>query len=734
MKGKILTIEHLLNIQRLTDRAPLHLSPDGRWLALSVQGVRKDATGVIKHGFQADGVNWMMAGSRILVVDTSTGEAQEPFPAGSVSWGAQWSPDGSRLAAYLQHEGAACVGIWSLEQDTYQLLRQATVRVSFGFEVPQWTPDSRTVVVKLWPASGSVKYPSKEDLSSPDDTSVTVFSFDPTDGEKTNRPSGAWLFDGALCDLGYVDVITGDVRRLVSDWSFRGWRIAPDGRAVAALKMSEYNQEEYQLYYDLVIVPINGASPKTIATGVWRAYGIGFNWSPDSRYIAYTTGDEDRIRHGQLFIVPADGSKKPNDLTGGEKFYMNEYAGPRWSADGNFIYCLTYDGIWEFSADGNTRRKITTSLKRRVSFWIQPPTGITLWTPDGESILAVTRNSATKNEALVRVDLKSGEATTLIEFAQWCLDNTFETEAASDGSACYLVTEAADHPPEIWVAGGNFSAPHRLYSLNPELDDVALGKARLIEWRAPDGKIRRGALLLPLTYAEGQRLPVIFQVYGGSFDSGLLHEFGLGWGIVNNHLLASRGYAVLCPDLPMEDRDPMRQLPGLLLPAVNRLIDLGIADPNRLGLMGHSYGGYCVLALLTQTDCFRAAICSAGMVNFTSAYGGLTDDGDSSWGYFEVGQGGMGGTLWERRSSYIENSPLFYLDRVCTPLLLVCGAEDRGATSQAKEAFSALRRLGQKVELRLYHGEGHWPGNWTEDSLRDLCSRVIDWFETYLKA
>ena len=121
-------------------------------------------------------------------------------------------------------------------------------------------------------------------------------------------------------------------------------------------------------------------------------------------------------------------------------------------------------------------------------------------------------------------------------------------------------------------------------------------------------------------------------------------------------------------------------------------------------------------------------------LDLTSAYGGVSDDSDNGWGYFESGQGRMGGTLWERRSSYIENSPLFYFDRVSTPLLLVCGTGDKGATAQTKEAFSALRRLGQRVELRLYHGEDHWPGVWSDNNKKDLCHRVIDRFETYLKA
>jgi len=734
MQGKSLTIEHLINVQRPTDRTPLHLSKDGRWLALSVQGTQRDTAVAMEHGFRADGVGWQMMGSRVLIVDTATGASKEPFPSGSVSWGAQWSPDGSQLAAYVQHEGMACVGIWVLESDTYQLLRQAPIRASFGFEVPQWTPDSSGVVAKLWPASGSAKRHSIENLPSPDDASVTVFAFDPAHEKETSRKSGAWLFDGARCDLGYVDVATGDVQKLVSDWSLRGWRIAPDGHAVAVLKMAEYGQEEYLLYHDLVIIPFDGTPPKTVADGIWNSYGIGFNWSPDSRYIAYTTGDEDRRRPGQVFIVSADGSEAPNGHTGEGNFHANDYAGPRWSADGDSIYCLADDGIWEFASDGVTRRNITESLKQRVSLWVQPPAGVTLWTPDGESLLVVTRDKVTKNHTLIRMDIETGQATGLVEFAQRCLNNTFAVEVASDGSACYLIMETADHPLEIWAANGDFSDPHRLCSLNPELDDVALGKARLIEWRGPDGNTRRGALLLPPDYEEGQRLPVIFQVYGGSPGSVTLHEFGLGWDIVNSQLLASRGYAVLYPDMPMKDMEPMYQLSSLILPAVNQVIDLGIADPNRLGLMGHSYGGYCVLALLTQTDCFRAAICSAGMVNYTSAYGWMNDGGDSGWGYFEVGQGRMGGTLWERRSSYIENSPLFYLDRIHTPLLLICGTEDKGATVQAKETFSALRRLQQKVELRMYHGEDHWPGAWSEGNLRDLCGHVIDWFDKHLMA
>jgi dipeptidyl aminopeptidase/acylaminoacyl peptidase len=237
--------------------------------------------------------------------------------------------------------------------------------------------------------------------------------------------------------------------------------------------------------------------------------------------------------------------------------------------------------------------------------------------------------------------------------------------------------------------------------------------------------------LLPPGYEEGQRVPVIVDLDGDGAGN-RLNYFGLGKEY--GQILASRGYALFFPGLPLERSDPMRQLPGLALPAVNQLIELGIADPDRLGLIGEGYGGYLTLALLTQTRMFRAAVTIAGMVNLTSAYGALTDYGESfgvSNFEDEYGQGRMGASLWDQRERFIENSPLFYLDRVHTPVLLVAGREHWEDPSQAKQAFSALRRLEKQVELRLYHKDGHSIGK--RENKQDLYDRIPDWFDTYLK-
>jgi dipeptidyl aminopeptidase/acylaminoacyl peptidase len=306
-------------------------------------------------------------------------------------------------------------------------------------------------------------------------------------------------------------------------------------------------------------------------------------------------------------------------------------------------------------------------------------------------------------------------------------------EVTPDGSACFLMTESPERAVELWRISEEFRAVTPLRQLNPELEQVAFGQSSLVSWRDKRGETRKGALLLPPTYTEGRRVPMIVSVYGGEENARDIDPFGFrGVSPVAAHLLAAHGYAVLYPEMPMEGHEPMRQLPSLVRAAVRRVVALGIADPERLGMMGHSYGGYCVLALLTQTRLFRAGVCSAGIVDLIGVYSRFWNGINQWWAWAEQGQGRMGGTPWEKRQAYIRNSPFFFLDRVTAPVLLIAGADAEEDARQAQKAFGALRRLDRTVELRLYPGEGHWPGTWSANSVRDVSSRILTWFERHL--
>jgi dipeptidyl aminopeptidase/acylaminoacyl peptidase len=179
----------------------------------------------------------------------------------------------------------------------------------------------------------------------------------------------------------------------------------------------------------------------------------------------------------------------------------------------------------------------------------------------------------------------------------------------------------------------------------------------------------------------------------------------------------------------------MVDLAKTVLPGVNAIIEMGIADPDRLGVMGHSNGGYSTLGLITQTKRFKAAMEADGMADLLAEYGEM-DQAGTAFGTsnLEHGQDALGGTPWEVRERYIENSPIFYLDRVATPLMIVHGSKDRAVSAYlGDEVFVDVRRLGKEVEYAKYEGEEHSPSYWSYANQVDFCNRVIAWFDRFLK-
>jgi dipeptidyl aminopeptidase/acylaminoacyl peptidase len=199
----------------------------------------------------------------------------------------------------------------------------------------------------------------------------------------------------------------------------------------------------------------------------------------------------------------------------------------------------------------------------------------------------------------------------------------------------------------------------------------------------------------------------------------------------NMQLFAARGFAVFYPDIPLLGAPPASEIAGDVLSGINHLVSLGVADPERLLLWGQSYGGYSALAILINTNRFKAAVVAAGVYNLVSSYGTLLPDGGAPFVSFsEYGQGRVGASPWSARDSYIENSPWFYLDRITTPILIECGTRDEPACLQSDQLFVGLRRLGKVVELRRYVDEGHTIRS--RQSQLDYWNAVLNWFEDHL--
>jgi dipeptidyl aminopeptidase/acylaminoacyl peptidase len=181
----------------------------------------------------------------------------------------------------------------------------------------------------------------------------------------------------------------------------------------------------------------------------------------------------------------------------------------------------------------------------------------------------------------------------------------------------------------------------------------------------------------------------------------------------------------------------MLDLVKTLLPGVDKVIEMGIADPERLGVWGSSYGGYSTLALLVQTARFKASAVDSGFANLMSLYGWMAErSNEPTWqDWAELSQGRMGGTPWKYRERYLENSPVFYLDRIKTPVLIIQGDDDRGGGNfYSNELFMNLRRLGKEATYIKYKGSSHTIGSFNYPEQVDALQRMLAWFDSHLKS
>ena len=222
-------------------------------------------------------------------------------------------------------------------------------------------------------------------------------------------------------------------------------------------------------------------------------------------------------------------------------------------------------------------------------------------------------------------------------------------------------------------------------------------------YRDVDGKELYGVLRYPIGYVKGQKYPTVFEIYETFFDNGFNARAAF---------LANHGYAVFHPSVNLVVGRPGEAWVKGVTSAANKLIDMGIADPDRLGVHGTSYGGYATCLLITQTDRFKAAINISGKVDMVSFYTDSPRLGVRNTHAPEKSQDRIGGTLWEYPERYLEHSAMLHADRIKTPLLNITGDQDPNVpASQSREMYYALRRLGKEVEWVRYINGGHRPPN-----------------------
>jgi dipeptidyl aminopeptidase/acylaminoacyl peptidase len=276
--------------------------------------------------------------------------------------------------------------------------------------------------------------------------------------------------------------------------------------------------------------------------------------------------------------------------------------------------------------------------------------------------------------------------------------------------------------------------PKQLTRVNLQQDSIRWGSVELVKWTGTNGTKLEGLLYKPEGFDPTKKYPMLTYFYERNAET--LNDYKApspSRSTINIPFCVSNGYLVFVPDIVYTVGQPGPDAYDCIVPGVLSLLDRGFVDRNRLGIQGQSWGGYQTAFIITRTNLFRAAEAGAPVANMTSAYGGIRGEtGMVRQFQYEKTQSRIGGTLWEKPMNYIENSPLFYADRVETPLLIMSNDADGAVPhQQGIELFTGLRRLNKPVWMVVYNGEAH--NLMGRHNAKDLSIRMYQFFDYYLK-
>jgi len=458
--------------------------------------------------------------------------------------------------------------------------------------------------------------------------------------------------------------------------------------------------------------------------------GGRFAWWWDVAQRAAVTSD---LRTGTTVTVTAAIPHPLDDEEHDSPMVASPYGVAGWTDDDREVLIYDRYDVWAVDPTGRRApRNVTDGVGRRDSVRIRlvdldrEREAI----PSAEPLLLAAFDYRTKAAGFLR-DRITGDGAP--EQLLW-MDRQFSTPRKADAAGTLLYTrESLAEFPDLWTAGLDFARPVRLSDANPQQAEYRWATVELVRWRGADGTPLAGLLYKPADFDSTKQYPMIVNFYERNSDNLHAHSPVIPHrSTIRPSFYASRGYLVFIPDVVYKVGYPGQSAFDCVVPGVLALIDRGFVDPKRIGLQGHSWGGYQIAYLVTRTDLFAAAEAGAPVANMTSAYGGIRwETGMSRMFQYERTQSRLGASLWDAPLRYVENSPLFWLDRVETPLLILHNDED-GAVPwyQGIELFTGLRRLGKPAWLVNYNGEPHWPLPYPKR--RDWNIRMQQFFDHYL--
>ncbi len=684
------------------------VTSDGQWLAVTVQS-RRDRTDVDHMRF-GDPTYVSPASTRVLLIETTSGDQEWLFGDPVQVRGLTWSPDDTQLGYFLMVGGQYQLRVYDIESGNTRSVSLSTAKEISSNSPLIWAPDGLSVLLSLRPEAWAEEAQQ----------AFAVMTSGPVVVQDSRNDFLAWdrvrnLANRQVAAL--VNVSSGSVEEILPEADVQGLRFGESGDFVTytAVKPQKTAYERNEgTEYEILKLVLDGSAPESIVAASERRTNPNWNKAGD----AFVYSEE-----GNVFLRKLEEDSATN-LTEQHRGSVSEddstkmsFSPMRWSPDDQSILMSSQTG-WHILSPDDGGLELVLPLEEDEES--RPSRSVQSWSEDGRYIYFTYSASAEWQRGLKRLDLQSGAIETMM------LDeNLYRSFSFSDdgGTVIYRMSDG-NRPDEIWAASEDFSERKQLTDLNSQLADLPLSKTELIEYLDIDGNTLYGILYYPVGYEPGRKYPLVAEIYEQFFDNGYNE---------NMNLITAQGWFGFRPSVRFEEGFPGEAWLKAVPSAINKLVDRGIVDNDKIGVYGQSYGGYAVNLLITQTDRFAAAANVSGKVNIISFLGDSPRITTRNYRAAEIGQDRIGATLWEQPQKYIEHSAIMFADRINTPLLMLSGEGDWNvpATNQ-REMYYALRRLGKEVVWVNYMSGGHGAGRASSaEDFVDHWERMFDWFREH---
>jgi dipeptidyl aminopeptidase/acylaminoacyl peptidase len=413
------------------------------------------------------------------------------------------------------------------------------------------------------------------------------------------------------------------------------------------------------------------------------------------------------------------------------------YSRANWTRDGKWVLLDDEFDVWRVAPDGSKAVNLTQGVGRKnhlefraVRLVADARDPQSRWIDESKPLLLKAVDKETRDQGFYQVSVAGSEAPRKLLMAAKQYGNPTPSKT---GGAIMLTESTFEEFPDLMVTDASFGKLKKVTDANPNMKQFAWGSEELVRFRNTDGVPLSGILYKPANFDPSKKYPMVVYIYEKLSQN--FHDFVVPRPrhTINASMFTSNGYLVLMPDIVYTVGHPGQSALKCVLPAIDAVVARGFVNEKAIGIQGHSWGGYQIAYMITQSNRFRAVAAGAPVSNMTSAYDGIR------WGpglprqfQYERDQSRIGGSLWETPLLYIENSPIFSANRVQTPLLMIHNdADDAVPWYQGIEYYLALRRLGKEVYLFTYNGEPH--GLRRRADQKDYTIRLQQWFDYWLK-